>query len=207
MENQIKTDKDKEYCAISPGDINAETSYALAAFCINPPKIKEDVSLTVEQAMDKLPLADLSIKRDASIREFIDLIIKKDLKTAPVLNEDNTLAGIVSRKSLAAFMLHDADHLSELKNYNITYENIAKLIDAQVLTGRLTLQDTLKGDVKEGAYSDEMMKKFNLQDAIVIVGDRKNIQLTAIQNGAKALIITKDSPIDLDIIQLAKEKM
>ena len=205
LENQLKTDKDKEYCPISAGDINAETAYALAAFGIKPPTVKKDVSLTVSQAMDKLPLEDVSIHKDASIREFIDLVMQKDLKTAPVLNSDGTVAGIVSRKSLAEFLIHPVDHLKELKEMNIPYERLVKLIDAQVLTGSLSLQDTIKGDVQTGAYSVETMQEMDLKEGIVVVGDRDDIQKSAIENGAKAIIVTKNSPVSYDIIELAKE--
>lgn len=205
LENMLKADKEKEYFPISAGDINAETAFALAAFGIQPPTIKQDVSLTVEQAMDKTPIQDISIRKNASIREFIDLVMDKDLKTAPVLNDDGTLAGIVSRKSLAEFLIRPVDHLKELKEMNIPYERIVKLIDAQVLTGSLSLEETIKGDVQTGAYSVETMETLDLEDGIVVVGDREDVQSSAIDSGAKALIVTKNSPVSFDIIEKAKE--
>lgn len=205
LENQLKTDSEKEYQPIAAGDINAETAYALAAFGIQPPKIKKDVSLTVKQAMDKKPLKDISIKKNASIRDFIDLIIDKDLKTAPVLNNDGTIAGIVSRKSLAEFLIHPVDHFKKLKELDVPYERIVRLTNSQVLTGSLSLQDTIKGDILTGAYSNETMEQIDLEESIVIVGDREDIQKTAIKNGAKALIVTHNSPVSSDVIELAKE--
>lgn len=205
LENQLKTDSEKEYQPIAAGDINAETAYALAAFGIQPPKIKKDVSLTVKQAMDKKPLKDISIKKNASIRDFIDLIIDKDLKTAPVLNNDGTIAGIVSRKSLAEFLIHPVDHFKKLKELDVPYERIVRLTNSQVLTGSLSLQDTIKGDILTGAYSNETMEQIDLEESIVIVGDREEIQKTAIKNGAKALIVTHNSPVSSDVIELAKE--
>lgn len=205
LENQLKTDREKEYQPIAAGDINAETAYALAAFGIQPPKIKKDVSLTVKQAMDKKPLKDISIKKNASIRDFIDLIIDKDLKTAPVLNNDGTIAGIVSRKSLAEFLIHPVDHFKKLKELDVPYERIVRLTNSQVLTGSLSLQDTIKGDILTGAYSNETMEQIDLEESIVIVGDREDIQKTAIKNGAKALIVTHNSPVSSDVIELAKE--
>ena len=205
LENILKTDNEKEYYPISAGDINAETAFALAAFGVKPPKVKQDVSLTVKQAMEKLPIKDISVQTNSSIREFIDLVIQKDIKTAPVLNEDGTVAGIVSRKSLAEFLIQPVDHLKELKEMNIPYERVAKLIDAQVITGSLSLQDTIKGDVQTGAYSVDTMETLDLKEGIVVVGDREDIQKSAIENGAKALIITKDSPVSFDIIEMAKE--
>ena len=61
LENKLKSDPEKEYQAISAGDINAETAYALAAFGVKPPKVKKDVSLRIEEAMDKQDLSDISI--------------------------------------------------------------------------------------------------------------------------------------------------
>lgn len=205
LENQLKTDSEKEYQPIAAGDINAETAYALATFGIQPPKVKKDVSLTVKQAMDKIPIKDISVKKDASIRDFIDLVIDKDIKTAPVLNNDGTIAGIISRKSLAEFLIHPVDHFKKLKELDVPYERIVRLTNSQVLTGSLSLQDTIKGDILTGAYSNETMKEINLKEAIVIVGDREDIQKTAIKQGAKALIVTHNCPVSSDVIELAKE--
>lgn len=205
LQNQIKENKEKEYEPIAAGDINAETAYALAMFNIQPPKIKSDVRLTVKQAMRKQPLEDISVKTNSTIREFIDLVMEKDIKTAAVLNDNGTIAGVVSRKSLAEFLIRPVDHLEQLKNFDVSYETIAKLIEAEVITGSLSLQDTIKGAVLTGAYSVDTIKDLDLKDAILIVGDRENIQKAAIENGAKALIVPHDCQIDSDIIKLAKE--
>lgn len=207
LENQIKTDKNKEFQPISTGDINAETAFALAYFKVEKPKIKEDISLTIKDAMKKRPIEDVSINKDASIREFIDLIMEKDNKTAVVLNNDKEIEGIVSRKSLAEYFIKQPiNQLETLKTKNIPFERVAKLIDAQVLTGSLSMQDTIKGDVILGSYSPITMKKMNLKDSIVIVGDRSHIQEIAIKKGAKALIVTKDANINSNVIEQAKEK-
>lgn len=205
LENQLKTDSKKEYEAIAAGDINTETAYALAYFGIQQPAIKEDVSLTVKQAMKERPLEDISVQKNSTIREFIDLVMDKDIKTAAVLNENGTIAGVVSRKSLAEFLIRPIDHLKQLKEFDVAYETIMKLIDAEVITGSLSLQDTIKGDIQTGAYSVETLKELDLKNGIVIVGDRKDIQEAAIKKGAKALIVSRHSQIDSDIIELAKE--
>ena len=184
LQNQLKTDIEKEYQPITAGDINAETAFALASFGIEPPKVKTDVSLTVAQAMDKNPLRDVSIQKNASIREFIDLVMDKDIKTAPVVDDNLRVVGLVSRKSLAEFLIEPHDHLKQLKEFNIPYERLAKLINADVLCGTLSLSETIKGDVQTGAYSSETMNAFDLKDGIVVVGDREEIQQEAIKNGA-----------------------
>lgn len=205
LQNQIKENKEKEYEPVVAGDINAETAYALAMFNITPPKNKTDVRLTVKQAMRKQPLEDISVKTNSTIREFIDLVMEKDIKTAAVLNDNGTIAGVVSRKSLAEFLIRPVDHLEQLKNFDVNYETIAKLIEAEVITGSLSLQDTIKGAILTGAYSVDTIKDLDLKDAILIVGDRENIQKAAIENGAKALIVPHDCPVDSNIIELAKE--
>ncbi len=202
---QSKLKPQKEYQAISAGDINAETAYALAYFGIEPPKVKDDVSLTVKQAMTKRPLKDIAVQKNSTIREFIDLVMEKDIKTAAVLNDDGTIAGVVSRKSLAEFLIRPIDHLKQLKEFDVSYETIAKLIEAEVITGKLSLNDTIKGDVQTGAYSVEVMEELDLNEGIVVVGDRFDVQKSAIENGAKALIVSRNSEINSEIIELAKE--
>lgn len=204
LANQIKT-SDKEYQAITPGSIAPETQYILKYFGINKPEEKKDISLTVKEAMTEKPLEDVSIHQNASIREFSDLILDKDIKTAPVLDKNGNLTGIVSRKSLAEFLIRQTDHLKELKNFNIPYSKIVELINAEVITGSLSLDETIKGDVITGAYSHEAMEQMDLKDAIIIVGDRKVTQEQAIRKGAKAIIVTHKCPIDPETIKRAKE--
>ena len=204
LANAIKT-SDKAYKAIAPGEISPETEFILQHFGIDKPEQKKDVSLTVREAMTEKPLEDVSIRQDASIREFSDLILDKDLKTAPVLDDNGNLTGIVSRKSLAEFLIKPTDHLKELKNYEIPYSKIVNLINAEVITGSLSLDETIKGDIITGAYSHEAMEYMDLKDSIVIVGDRKKTQEQAIRKGAKVLIITHKCPIDPNTIKRAKE--
>jgi len=131
--------------------------------------------------------------------------MEKDIKTAAVLNDDGTIAGVVSRKSLAEFLIRPIDHLKQLKEFDVSYETIAKLIEAEVITGKLSLNDTIKGDVQTGAYSVEVMEELDLNEGIVVVGDRFDVQKSAIENGAKALIVSRNSEINSEIIELAKE--
>ena len=155
--------------------------------------------------MKAQPIKDVSVQKNASIREFIDLVMDKDIKTAAVLNDDGSVAGVVSRKSLAEFLIRKVDHLKQLKEFDVSYETILKLIEGEVITGSLSLSDTIKGDIQTGAYSVETLKSLDLKEAIVVVGDRFDIQKSAIENGAKALIVARNSQIDSRIIELAKD--
>ncbi len=205
LEETLKTNSKKEFQAIAPGEINAETAFALAYFGIKKPQVKDDLSLTVKEVMDKRAKEDVSIHKDAPVKEFGNLIVEKNLKTVPVLDDSGKVVGVASRKALAEFYLSSDDHLETLKTKNIPYERIAKLLEAKVLTGNLSLNDTIKGTVRSGAYSLETADNFNLKDAVVVVGDRDDIQENAIKNGAKCIIVTKDKPVNPSILQLAKE--
>ena len=206
LANQMKT-TDKEYKAISPGEIGPEAQYILKEFGVEKPEKKEDITLTVKEAMTQKPLEDISIKQNASIREFCDLIMAKDLKTAPVLDDDGNLTGIISRKTLAEFIIRPTDYLRELKQHDIPYSKIAEILKADVLTGGLSIEETtVKGDIITATYSnDAIAKHIDLKDGIVIVGDRISTQELAIKKGAKALIIPHKCTVPPHIIKQAKE--
>ena len=206
LANQMKK-TDKEYKAISPGEIGPEAQYILEEFGVEKPEKKEDITLTVKEAMTQKPLKDISIKQNASIREFCDLIMAKDLKTAPVLDDDGNLTGIISRKTLAEFIIRPTDYLRELKQHDIPYSKIAEILKADVLTGGLSIEETtVKGDIITATYSnDAITKHIDLKDGIVIVGDRISTQELAIKKGAKALIIPHKCTVPPHIIKQAKE--
>jgi len=201
-----KTMPEDKFIPIAAGDINKETEFALAYFNIKPPKVKKDLSLKIKDICKMRPTQDISISKNGSLRELYNLMYNSNLEEVPVLNQDGSLAGTVTPKDIMKFNLIKDDVLETLKHKDITFEKLKTLLDADVLAGEEFLNNTLEGNVKMGVYSCDTTRKSTLKDAMVLVGDREDIQFEVINHGAKALVITKNKQPSDKIINLAKEK-
>ena len=87
-----------------------------------------------------------------------------------------------------------------------SFNKLKALLDATVLCGEEFLNDPIRGNVNMGVYSCDETRRIDLKDAMVLVGDREDIQEEVINQDAKALVITKDKQPSKRIIELAKER-
>lgn len=206
LSDALKTDPNDEFIPLAAGDINKETEFALKYFNVQKPKVAPDLSLKVKEVKNEKNLEEETIKNGASIRELYNLMYTNNLDEVPVVNEENKAIGIISPKEIMHFNLRKDDILEQLKYKNIPFEKFKTLLEAKVLAGEEFLDETLTGNVKMGVYSFDTTRKSGLKDAMVLVGDREDIQEEVINKGAKALVITKNKQPSKKIIDLAKEK-
>lgn len=206
LANTLKTDPSDEFIPLAAGDINKETEFALAYFNIKPPKVTTDLSLKVKDVQNEKELENIAIQDNSSIRELYNFMYNNNLDEVPVVNKNKEVSGIISPKEIMHFNLRKDDILDELKYQKIPFRKFKTLLEARVLAGEELLDQTLKGNVKMGVYSFDTTRKSGLKDAMVLVGDREDIQEEVINRGAKALVITKNKQPSKRIIELAKEK-
>ncbi len=206
LANILKSDPKDEFIPLAAGDINKETEFALAYFNIKPPKVTTDLSLKVKDVKDEQEPKNVAIQDNSSIRELYNFMYNNNLDEVPVVNKNNEISGIITPKKITRFNLRKDDILDELKFKKIPFRKFKTLLEAKVLAGEELLDQTLQGNVKMGVYSFDTTRKSGLKDAMVLVGDREDIQEEVINRGAKALVITKHKQPSKKIIELAKEK-
>lgn len=206
LSENLKTDNDDKFIPLAAGDINKETEFALAYFNVQRPKVVTNLALSVSDIYNKKNIEELSLKPDSSIRELYNLMIKSNLEEMPVLDDKNKPIGMITAKDIVNFNLSKIDHLSSLKDKNITFDKLKTLLEAEVLSGDEYLNDTLEGNVKMGVYSCDTTKDIDYKNGMVLVGDRDDIQEEVINNGVKAIVITKNKKPSEKIKELAKEK-
>lgn len=206
LAEQTKRGKNHTFEPIAAGDINAESEFALAYFGITKPTIKNDLSMTVGQVMKSKNFDKVSINQNSTIGEFID-VMQNGVKSLAVLNDENEVVGMISLQSLAKHVKdeHKSNYLGKLKYYNIPYDKVARIINAEVIVGDEFLSDTIAGGVSEATCSAKKISELNLKDGILIVEDREDIQKIAIEKGVKTLIISYNENVSQEIIDLARE--
>lgn len=197
LQNALGND---EYVAKRAGAVNQETQYVLDTFGVQAPDLIEDVHTQVK---------DVEIKATPGLDEEISL--KKAWNTMRDLNEatmpvlkDGKLEGIISIKDIATANM-DIYETSILAHSNASYQNILDTIDGTMVVGNP--EDRIyEGKILIGAANPDLLEHYIGKGDILILANRYETQLCALEMGAGCLILCMDAPVSHSIQVLAEEK-
>ena len=95
------------------------------------------------------------------------------------------------------------ENKSEANIENLTFEEILKIIDGELLGGESGLNKTLNKFII-GAMEEDAMLRYITEESLMIIGNREDAQKLSLENGA-AVLITGGFRADQDIITLSDE--
>lgn len=181
------------------GEVNAETEFVLDYFKAELPELVEDIGTQVK---------DIEIRETAGVSGGISLkkahALMKDnnVVTLPITKED-MLEGVITIGDIATSYMdvYDSGILSKAKT---PYQNIIETLDATILVGDAdAIFDA--GKVLIAAASPEMMECYIEEKDLVIMGNRYEMQLCAIEMKAGCIIICEGAPVSRTIQRLAEQ--
>lgn len=183
------------------GELNRETSFVLNYFGVQSPKLIETVKtqvcdLDIDSAVPVSP--EISLKMAWSIMK------KNNMKTLPVVDEDDKLLGIASLSNLTSCYMDIWDS-SVLSKSNTPLENIIDTLSAEPVYIH-SEKSKLTGKVVVAAMHPDSAKEIIEEGDIVICGDREDSQEIAIDKRASLLIITGKHSLSEKIKNKAKSK-
>ncbi len=178
------------------GNVNKETTFALNYFKLDMPRYLNDV---------KLQLKDIGyhkgffIKDTASIYEAYQLMLKDGLTGVPVVDSDNNFTGLITIKDLSHTIINE-----NIEDLCTSYENLMLVLKGE---GILKFDNNIIGKLIVAAYrSTTFIENIDLnKDMILIVGDRHSVIEYAVKKGVKLIILSGDSEIKSEHIELAKQ--
>ena len=197
LKNQVS---DTEHIPRSAGLLNEETHYVLDRFGVEIPKLLSNSYLKVRDVdVNTIP----GIGSNTSIKEAWSIMKEQNTYTLAV-TKDKDLEGVISTGDIAmSYMdVHDNEILSSARTQ---YQNIVNTLDGEIITGNPHAY-FVKGKVVVAASSPEMMEKIIESDDLVILGNRYEVQLCAIELNASCIIACLNAPISKTIIKLAQER-
>ena len=192
LKNQLGMDTEPRVL----GDINNETKYALEYFHIEEPKYLNDVKLQIK---DVNYHKDYAIHDKASVKDAYDYMTSKEITGVPIVNEQNQFLNLVTIKLIVKNLINN-----DGKYLETSYENIVKVIEGEEI---LKFEEEIKGNVTVASYrSTTFMSNIPLNnDDILVVGDRHSIIEYAVLNKIKLLVLTGNSMIKEEHIQIARQ--
>ncbi|MCC8162404.1 MAG: putative manganese-dependent inorganic diphosphatase [Lachnospiraceae bacterium] len=187
------------YCAARAGQINQETQYVLNFFQAQAPVYIPDVMTEV---------SDMEIRRtegvsgEISLKKAWNMMREQGVVTLPI-TEGQKLQGLITIGDIAnAYMdVYDNCILSVAKT---SYRNILETLDAELLIGDI---DAIfdHGDVVIAAANPDVMEDFIHEGDMVILGNRYESQLCAIEMNAACIIVCMNAKVSKTIRKLAQE--
>ncbi|MEO0055586.1 MAG: hypothetical protein RLZZ50_1533 [Verrucomicrobiota bacterium] len=196
------------YVPARAGNSNARIDAILQRFRQPLPVLLTDVTPRVR---DVMVTGVFTIPQDATCAEALEIIDEHDVRTLPVLAPDQRVVGTVSIFQLGGFFVPKVRALREMRKVHTSLQHIVRALRARVenLPDPTREQELFVRvgamDVKsfgKAAHSDGILP----EQSIIIVGDRRDIQLRSIEMGVRLIVITGNLPVDEEIIRLAREK-
>lgn len=188
-----------EYIPARAGQVNQETQYVLNAFHAEPPVYLHDV---MTDARD-IDMNDVEgVTEDVSLKKAWHLMRDRGDVTVPVI-EQKKLSGIITIGDIAnAYMdVYDNGILSRAKT---SYKNILETLDAQMIVG--DDQGYFEsGEVVIATANPDVLEDYIHPGDMVILGNRYETQLCAIEMGAACVIVTMGAKVSKTIQIFAKE--
>lgn len=197
LKRQLTGDK---YVAKRAGELNGETTYVLEHFGVDTPGYLDNVHLQVKD-MDIRKIE--GVMDHVSIKEAWSRMKEENIRTLPV-TRNNRLEGVITIGDIAnSYMeVYDSHTLAHARTQ---YRNIVNTLDGTIVTGN-EHGYFLNGKVVIAASSPDLMENFIEKDDLVILGNRYESQLCAIEMDAGCLVICQGSQISKTIKKLAMER-
>lgn len=183
------------------GNINKETEFVLNRFEVELP----EYLATVRTQVKDLNMDTISpVSTDISIKTAWNVMKKNNVKVLPVADEGGKLLGIITLSEIAGSYM-DALENSILSASNTPLRNIIDTLNAKLIIGN---EDNFKttGKVVIAAMVPDNMEPFIEKGDIVLVGNRKDSQIKAIEIGASCIILTCGGQAESDVLKLVREK-
>lgn len=189
-----------EYVAKRAGQLNQETKYVLRRFEISAPDYIEDVGTQVKDIEIR---ETAGVSRSISLKKAWTLMREQNVVTLPITKKD-TLEGLITISDIATSYMevYDSHILADAKT---PYENILETLDAKMLVGDPTACVT-QGKVLIAAANPDLMEDYIEEHDLVILGNRYESQLCAIEMKADCIIVCEGAKVSLTIRKLAEER-
>lgn len=190
-----------EYVAARAGQMNEETQFVLEYFGVKAPQLIENITTQVRDIEIR---NTRGVDRSLSIKRAWHMMQENHVVTVPVIDAEGVLEGLITVGDIAkSYMnVYDNHTLSEAET---PYENMVDTLQGTVVTGDASRQFT-KGKVLIATANPDKMESFIQQGDLVILGNRYESQLCAIEMDAACLIVCEDAPVSRTIRKLAQER-
>ena len=196
-----RTSQKVKYIPKRAGQINEETEYVLNRFGMQPPGYLSNIGTQIKDMDIRMsPEADKSM----SLKNAWDLMMEKSIVSLPIRDREGQLEGLITIGDIAKTYMDTTDSYL-LSRAKTQYRRIAETIAGTVVEGNEHGYFT-KGKVLVGTANPEMLKAYIEPDDLIIMGDREEDHLQAIEQNVSCIIVGMGIEVSEKVIKLAHER-
>ena len=183
------------------GHVSGETQFVLDYFGAEEPQLVEDVRTQVR---------DIEIRKTKGVADNISLkkawniMQENNVVTIPSVREDGTLEGLITVGDITKTYMNIYDS-SILSKANTQYSNIIETLEADLIIGSAEAYFD-QGKVLIAAANPDLMEFYIEPHDLVILGNRYESQLCAIEMGADCIIVCEGAAVSMTIKKIAQER-
>jgi manganese-dependent inorganic pyrophosphatase len=181
------------------GELKPEIRFVLERYQVQPPEALDDVYL---QARDAMRRGVTCAYIDQPLLEAGQLLQEHNRRSMPVIDADNKVHGVIATEDFAKLFFNELDPRS-VNRVPLHRHNIVSVLKGRVLVeGRRKLGNR----VLVAAMEADTMADYIEPGCLVVLGDREDAQLKAIEHGAAALVVTGDLLVSPNTLAAAKKQ-
>jgi manganese-dependent inorganic pyrophosphatase len=194
--------------AAMAGAPNPQTRYILDRLGIPDPLFLADVHPKVRDTLKRQPV---TVHRHASAYEALELFNRSGVRVLPVVDDDNRPCGMLSLLRLSESYLLPCQDKQRQVTTSLTSlaRTLSAAIETDIVTGvcsgDLVTLNLFIGAMLEESFSSRI-EGHDPRELLIMTGNRRTIQLAAIERGVRVLVVTGGHRPEEDLLQLARKQ-
>lgn len=188
------------------GDTNDRIDFVLKTFGVPAPRFVADVSPKVRDVMQT---RIVSATPETTVAEALGVMEERHIRMLPILNDDRTCRGLVSVFKMSKFFFPTPNRPFDSRRVIASLRHLVRALNAEPLH----LVDGEREDdliLMIGAMNlksfAERLESYSKERILVIVGDREEIQWSAIQEKVRAVIVTGGLKVADHMLKFARQQ-
>lgn len=183
------------------GHINEETQFVLNYFGVEAPRLVENVKTQVKDIDIR---ETKGVDKNISLKRAWNLMQDANVVTLPAVSGWGVLEGLITVGDITKSYMNVYDS-SILSKARTQYSNILETLEGALVVGDET-KYFQEGKVLVAAANPDMMEYYISPHDLVILGNRYESQLCAIEMEADCIIVCEGAAVSMTIRKLAQER-
>lgn len=193
-------DPDNFYAPACLGRVNSQTQWALDESGARAPKLIKHIMLRVKDVMS----GEVTTASTRDPLRNVGLVMsQKNISQVPIVDDDGTLVGLVTERDLARMYIRESRGASSFSETPVSVALIVEVLEGELAAGK---GKDVSGTLWVVSMSVESMGQTMNEGDVVIVGDRKEAQLRAVELGAGVLVISNGARPEEEVLEEARER-
>ena len=183
------------------GNVNSETRFVLDYFGVKEPELVKTVRTQIKDIeIRETP----GVRRNISLKKAWNLMQEANVVTLAAVTESGLLEGLITVGDITKSYMNVYDS-SILSKAETQYSNIVETLEADMVIGD-EKEYFRNGKVLIAAANPDMMEFYIEKNDLVILGNRYESQLCAIEMEAGCIVVCEGAGVSMTIKKLAQER-